>query len=131
MADAKLIITAEDRTKAAFRSISGSFAGLQATAQRLTGLFAGVGGVLSAGAFVGLVKGSLDAAARLDDLAESTGGTVEGLSALQRVAEISGTDIDSVAGASVKLTRALSDLGGEGGKAAAEALKAIGLEAGT
>lgn len=86
------------------------------TGQRITQAFDKVGGVLravgiglgagfGAASFVGLIKGTLDAADHLDKLNRQTGISVERLSELKFVAEQSGTDIDTLA----KAVRAFND----------------------
>ena len=54
-------------------------------------------GGLTIGAFVNLVKGSIDAADRLNDLSQSTGIAVDVLGGLGLSARQSGTDLESVA----------------------------------
>jgi len=87
MAEAKVIIKAEDRTQAAFRSVQNNL-------QKLAGVL-GVG--LGAGYFVSLVKSSIDAADRLHDLSKTTGITVEDLAGLNLLAKQTGTDLDGLA----------------------------------
>ncbi|HET9701765.1 MAG TPA: hypothetical protein VFP70_12660 [Burkholderiales bacterium] len=115
--EAKLIITAQDATARAFASVRNSLASVN-------GLLGAFGVALSAGAVVAFTRNAIDMAARLDDLAEATGGTVEGLSRLANVAKVSGTDLDTVQRALLELNKAAS---GMGGADAAAALKAIGV----
>lgn len=88
--------------------------------------FIALTGVASAGAFVGMVRGIVEAKAKLYDLSLQTGATVEALSALLRVGEFSGTAGDKIAGAMNKLSRGLTGVD-EDSKGAVQGLKALGL----
>jgi molybdenum-dependent DNA-binding transcriptional regulator ModE len=116
--EAKVVITAEDRTKAAFNSLSASFG-------RINGLLGAFGVALSAGAIVSFTRDAIAMAAALDAMAEATGGTVEGLSRIANVAKVSGTDLGSVQKAILELNKAVAGLGDS--KDAEAALQAIGL----
>lgn len=73
------------------------------------------------------LRHSLDSLAALDDLAETTGMSVEALSGLRDVARVSGNSIDQVAQASVRLSKTLAGVNDES-KGAGAALKSIGLD---
>lgn len=64
--------------------------------------------------------------AGFQDLAEETGATAEGLASLAVAAGTAGVDMDSVAAASIKLTKNLTGVDDES-KAAGAALKALGI----
>lgn len=89
---------------------------------------------LGAGLVVGLtldrikdkIQGAIAAAAGLQALAERTGATVEGLSALASVAKLSGTDTESLATGLQKLAKTMVDAE-HGGQKSAEAFRAIGI----
>lgn len=89
---------------------------------------------LGAGLVVGLtldrikdkIQGAIAAAAGLQGLAERTGATVEGLSALAEVAKLSGTDTESLATGLQKLAKTMVDAE-HGGQKSAEAFRAIGI----
>lgn len=124
MADPRtqIIISAKDETRAAFAAVEQGMAGLTAAASRLPIIGAALAGL----SFTGIVKGAIDSAAALDDMAEITGASVENLSKLQAVAKVSGIDMGVVEGAMVRLTKALAGADDES-KGAAKALAAIGL----
>jgi hypothetical protein len=65
--------------------------------------------------------------ANLQDIAENIGDTASAVSSLQTAADLSGTALDEVAGASIKLTSALSKTDDES-KGAGAAIKALGLD---
>lgn len=89
---------------------------------------------LGAGFAIGLtidkVKGNIESvvksAAGLQQMAERTGATVEGLSGLASAAKLSGTDTDALAGGLQKLSKAMVDAQG-GGKLTTAAFGAIGM----
>ena len=124
MADPRtqIVISARDETRAAFHAVEQGMAGLAAAAGRLPVIVAALAGL----SFTGIVKGAIDSAAALDDMAEVTGASVENLSKLQAVAKVSGVDMGVVEGAMVRLTKALAGADDES-KGAAKALAAIGL----
>lgn len=98
---------------------------------KLAGGIKAVGAGLAAVAAVGAAgifatDQILKAISDYQDLADQTGATAAGIASMQQAADISGTSLDKVAGASVKLTQNLQKLGTEGNDTA-EALKALGI----
>lgn len=126
---AQLIITAKDETQQAIRSVTHALGALESKAVALGPLFAAASAALSFAAFRGAIDGAISFAAKLDDMAASTGATVENLSALAGVAKISGTDLSLVEGGLTKLAKALHSTDEES-KGAGKALAAIGLDIG-
>jgi hypothetical protein len=123
---ARIEISAEDRTRQAFASVERNLSGMQAGADKFARILGGLGGVLSAGAFVAFARTAISSAAALDDMAEATGASVEGLSRLTDIARIGGQDIGQVETAMVRLTKALAGSDDES-KGAGAAFKALGL----
>lgn len=70
----------------------------------------------------------LQVGSSLDDMAQRTGVSVEALSGLSYAAKLSDTDLQSLQGSLVKMTKLLGEAQG-GSTAAAEALAGIGLSA--
>lgn len=99
-----------------FSKFAGSAGGLISGLQSLVPLATGAG-------LVAMAKGAIDAADNFRDMSQKTGISVEQLSRFQQAAEKSGTTIDKVAGAAIKLNKGLAD-----GKAA-ETLKEMGINA--
>jgi hypothetical protein len=134
MADevAKIVLTAEDRATAVFRTVQAGLTNVGRTAASIASSFAGVGlavgGFLTAGtavaAFTKRVVEGLDA---LNDLSDATGASIENISALEDVAERTGTSFDSVGTALVKFNQALSNAAA--GSQVAAVLERIGLSA--
>jgi lambda family phage tail tape measure protein len=74
------------------------------------------------------VNSIIESMARLDDMAEATGASVENLSALANQAKISGLEIGSLEGALVKFNKSLFSVTEESSKVE-KALNAVGLSA--
>lgn len=125
---AQIELTAVDKTRVAIQSAQRGLDGLNKSADTISRSLAGLGGVISIGAFVSFARGAVSAAAALDDMAEATGATVEGLSKLTTIARIGGTDIGQVETALIRLNKALFAQDEESSDAA-RALQAIGLAA--
>ena len=102
--EAKIILSAEDRTRAAVASAKAGLLSLQQGAARLSSSLGLIGGGLSIVAFGSFIKASIDAADKLNDLSKSTGVSVEQLAGLQLAAKQSGTDLEGVAQAINKLS---------------------------
>ena len=133
MADssAKIVITAVDQTKAGIDSATKGIQSLSRAISSLPG-FGGIAASLAAfaglGAFKTLIGDTISAAAGMDDLSEKTGASVDKLSALAKVAKVSGVEMSTVEGSLIRLSKALAG-GDEESKGAGHALAAIGLEA--
>lgn len=87
---------------------------------------AGVAATVAASGFVALAKSAIDSADAINDLSKSTGISVESLSQLKYAAELSGTDIDSLAKGMQKLSKSAVDAS-TGSKSAMEAFNALGV----
>lgn len=66
----------------------------------------------------------IDQVSKFQDIAEKTGASAQGLADLAVAAGVAGTDMETIATASVKLTKNLTD----GSKATSAALKALGID---
>ena len=73
------------------------------------GRFASLAGGAAAAGFALLARRVADGLDSLNDLAESVGGSVENLSALEDVALRTGSSLDTVATAIVRMNKSLSD----------------------
>ena len=124
-----IVINATDNTKAAIDSASKGIKSLSDTIKAIPG-FQGVAGSLaafaSAGAIKALIGDTIGWASSMKTLSEKTGASVEGLSALAKVAKISGTELDTVETGVVRLQKALAGADEES-KGAGHAIAAIGL----
>jgi hypothetical protein len=87
---------------------------------------AALGVTASIGAFVGMIKGAVDAAGALHDLSQKTGASVEALSAFQAVGKLSGTTAEQIGGAMNKMAKNMA-VANEDSKGTAQAIKALGI----
>lgn len=95
----------------------------------LTGGILALGAGISAAGLAAFAKSAIDAADNMRDLSQRTGASVETLSKFQQIAVQSGTDIDAVGGAMVRLSRGMSEAAETGKGPAAEALRTLGISA--
>jgi hypothetical protein len=89
--------------------------------------FVAFAGISSVDAFVGMIRGSIEATAKLHDLAAQTGSTVEALSALGSVGKTSDTSLETISAAMNKLAKNMAGAT-EDTKGAGKALEAIGID---
>jgi hypothetical protein len=112
---------AERQAKSASEGITNNFT----TAIRGASLAFTALAAAGAGAFIAL-NNQVRTIADFQDLSEKVGDTASNLASLQLAAQLSGTSIDEVAAASIKLTATLSKTNDES-KGAGAAIKALGL----
>jgi hypothetical protein len=126
-ASTNIIISAKDEASGALAKISGGFDGLAGKVGAFVAA-AGVAAAAVAGArwLTDLTGKALDAAGRLDDLAQATGVSGETLSRFSIAAKLSGTDIEGLAGGLQKLNIKIDDAA-NGGSQAAAAFGRIGV----
>ena len=86
----RVIITAVDRTKAAFASVKGGLASLGSSATALTGMLGSLFVGLSVVGFVGKIKQAVDALDEVSKSAQKAGTSTENLSALNFAGDQSG-----------------------------------------
>lgn len=124
--------TAENGIKAIEKAGEGaakSLGGIGNVLGNLTGGLLALGAGITAAGLVGFAKASLDAADGMRDLSQKTGVSVETLSKFQQAANKSGTDLDSVGAAMVKLSKNMMEAARTGKGPAAEAFKTLGISA--
>lgn len=95
--DTRIVLTAEDKTAAAFASVKGHLQGLEAQSALASRALGAIGVTFSAAAAVALVKGAIDAADGFHDLSQRVGINIQALAGWQLAANQSGTSIESVA----------------------------------
>ncbi|MBU3627138.1 hypothetical protein ICN48_12955 [Polynucleobacter sp. JS-Safj-400b-B2] len=117
------------------KSMEAAFTAANAHVQLLEGAIKGLGtslgslGVIAgAGAFVGMIKGSIETAAQMKHLSESTGVSVSALSAMSATAKVVGMDMDAVGLMVAKLDKVMWSAQG-GNKAAEASFKKVGVSA--
>jgi hypothetical protein len=131
MSEAKIVVSAEDRSKAVLAGVKASLGQVQAKGQELNEGFGKLGAVLGS-AFVGLsftafIKSTAAGVDALNDIKDATGSSIENISALEDTALRTGTSLDTVTTSLVKLNQLLN--AAEPGSAQALALQSIGLSA--
>lgn len=128
MARPDITLTAVDQTRAAFDSVKRNLDETARIGGLLNSTLAGIGAGLSAGALVGFVRSSIDAADNLGKLSQKVGVTVESLSELQyagKLADVSTEQLgDGLRKLSVNLTEAAN-----GSKEMRAAFGAVGISA--
>lgn len=116
-------ITATDRASMVIKGVQKSIGGLTSSYGALAGA---VTAALGAGGMGAFLSDAIRVRSALDDLADTTGDNVRTLDGLRRQAYVSGVELEAMGGALTKLARNLNNADDEG-QAAAQALKAIGL----
>jgi hypothetical protein len=124
-------------------SVQAGLLSIEATGKRASGVLgsfgsaigAATGGVVAFGAgiaaagVVAYTKNIVDAADNMRDLSQKTGASVEMLSKFQQQADRSGSNIEEVGKAMVKLGKNLAEVAETGTGKAAEALRYLGISA--
>jgi hypothetical protein len=93
----EIVLTASDKTAAAFASVKSGLTGLGGVASSLNGALATVGLGATFGGLAAFVKGTIDAADNMRDLAIATGTSVNSLARYELMAKQSGTTLEDVA----------------------------------
>ena len=104
--------------------ISGAFGGLKSVAATVGPALASA---LAGASIAGFLRQTIDGIDALNDLSDATGASIENLSALEDAAARTGTQMDTVGSALVKLNQQLA--AAKPGNETDQALRAIGLSA--
>ena len=119
----QIIISAEDKTDRAFRSIQGNLTKLDTEVGNVTDRFSALGGVIagiaSAGAVGSLVSSYRDFASELAKSSTQLGLSTEKLQILQGAAVNAGGSADDLTDALLTLDESIAEAGVEGGEKAA------------
>lgn len=105
--------------------VSGGLRGMVGAAGGLSGALGALAPVVTGVGLGAMAKGAIDAADDMNDLSQKTGVSVEQLSRFKQAADASGTSIEGVGSAMVKLNRNLAT----GNDQAALALQGLGISA--
>lgn len=103
-------------------------AGSEFMSSMVTGALGAVAAVVSVGAAVESLNSAIDNLAKLDDLNQKTGSSIENLSRLQQVASAFGQDFGGVDAALSKLAKGMAAVDDDSNKTN-KALKALGVSA--
>lgn len=126
MADAKLRISAENKTKQAFDEIKRGMRDVEGASNSLRNSLAGIGVGLSLGGLAAFVKSGIDAADELGKLSQKVGVTVESLSALQYAAKLSDVSTEQLSTGLRQLAKNAADTAAGTGDAK-DAFEALGI----
>lgn len=143
--DALLRIKADVQGEGQVASLGRALGGVGQTANKVTGSLrgltaaAGMGGLagamgtlaplLSVAGLGSMAKKALDSGDAMFDLSQKTGMSVESLARFKKAAATSGTDMETVARASMKLSKGMLEAAETGKGATSEALTAMGISA--
>jgi hypothetical protein len=124
MADAKIVVSAQDQATGVLNKVEGSLGSLQGIASKVSGAL-GLVGVAGVAGLVAMGRAAVDGVDRLNDMKAATGASIENLSALEDTAARTGTSMDTVSTALVKFNGALKEA--KPNSPTQLALEAIGL----
>ena len=85
--------------------------------------------IASGASLLTLATNALNAADEMNDLSQKTGISVESLSRFKKAASVSGTSLEEVSKASIKLSKGLAEAAATGKGPVAESLKTLGISA--
>ena len=122
----RVIISAEDRASPVLQRAASEFTNFGAAVTRAAGATGALSALTGAGVLAGLTAvaaSAIDAGGKLNDMAMSTGASVEQLSALRNVAEQSGVSLDDAGKGLQKLSKNMFEAA-TGNKDAAATFKA-------
>lgn len=105
--------------------VSGGLKGLAGAAGGLSGALGSLVPLATGAGLAAMAKGAIDAADNMNDLSQKTGVSVESLSKFQQAANASGTSIEGVGAAMIKLSKGMTT----GKMPAIDALNELGINA--
>lgn len=126
MADAKIVLSATDKTSPAFASARRSLAGFGSQIASVTSALSGIGAATAVVGLVGLIRRSAEAVDGFNDLKDATGASIENISALDRIARETGSSFEAASSLLVKFNAVLKDADPD--KGAGAVLKAMNLD---
>lgn len=124
----RVVLETIDQGAAALKGAAANWKQLRSSIDTVKNALGAVGVTVGVGAMLTLARDVLASNAALDDMSESTGASVEMLSALSRQAKVSGFDMGFVTDSMGRMVKGLKGADEEG-QAAAHALKFLGIEA--
>jgi hypothetical protein len=120
---AQTVLSAVDKTQAAFKSVNKNLQALETKAAAINAVFARFLPIISTAAIVSFGKNIIDAADNMNDLAERTGISIDRIAAWDLATKQSGTSVEALANALGKGSKYLVEHAGE--------LKKLGINANT
>lgn len=126
--NARIVLTAEDRTRAALGSLKQHLGQVSELASAAGFSLAALGSSLTLGGLTIMAKKIVDGIDAMNDLKDATGASIENISALESIARRTGGNFDTVSTSLIKLNQALGQTLKPGSEAE-KVIKAIGLNA--
>lgn len=123
----RILITAQDEASNKLAKVSQGVAALGQSAASMAATFSAALGAISLAGPTAAIKAAIDFGGELNDMAMSTGATVEQLSALRNVAELSSVSLDEAGKGLQKLSKHMLEAA-TGNKDAAALFKALNVE---
>jgi hypothetical protein len=129
MADTKaqIVLSAVDRTRAAFASVDKQLKGIGGVAAGVATRLGTLGGAFAGLAAVASLKGVIDDLDQLGKVAERVGISVESLQGLRFAAELNDVSFDDLEGSAARLAKVIGDAA-DGGKRSVGIFQALGVE---
>ena len=115
--EAKIVIRGEDKTGAAVQSAKANLRSMSDAASTANKVMGALGLGVSVAGILTMSKSVLDGLDALNDWKDATGASIENLSALEGVARRTGTSMDTVGQAVLKLNQGLKERGPRGATA--------------
>ncbi len=125
---AKVFLEAQDNSGPAWQSFRNNAESSIAPINKVSAAVAGVSAAVGAFSLSKMVVDTVKARAQLDDLAESSGLTVEKLSQLKAVAAVSGGGFEDLVQSVSKFNKAIVEAAEDGGSAAAKSFRKLGID---
>lgn len=123
----RIIFEGVDNISGAAKSAKGGTDSLRQSLDSVKSTLGALGVTVGAGAILNIYHDALKSIAALDDMAEATGASVEGLSAIQRVAKVGSHDFEGLTAQIGKMLKGLKEGSTEGGNSA-RALEYLGIK---
>ena len=119
-----VIISAKDRTRAAFSKVTRSLGVLR---KAVFNLKTGIGALVGVGGFVALARAGLKSIDNIGKLSRTLGFTTEQIGTLQHMANLGGTSLDTFARAARNLNKGALDFVTKGTGEAKDAFEALNI----
>ena len=107
--DAKIRITAQDKTKAAIRQVQRNLSGLKSAAGMASAALGGLGGALTISGLYRISTSAINAGSAITDMAVATNTGVEQLQALTFAAQEAGASQEQMANLLVRVQKSAAD----------------------
>lgn len=125
---AKIVLEAEDRTRAAFASLKNNMTAVQRQSVALSSAFGAIVPALTVGGLAVFAKQGIDAADALQDMSDRLGVSVKDLASFKLAAQLADTSLEGVGKGIQRLTLSMGQAE-QGLSTQAKALKTLGITA--